>query len=624
MRILFDVESDGLLDTATKIHCLSYYDFGTHVLQSTTDYYEMRKIFTRTDLTIVGHNIIFYDILLLEMILDIKINAKIIDTLPLSWYLFPTEKKHGLEEWGEFFGIKKPKITNWNNLPVTEYIHRCEEDVKINLKLWNRQYNYLKKLYDNNIPEITRLIEYLQFKMDCIREQEDNPVRFNYILASNLLDSLKDQKELKFGSLQSVMPKIKKNTVKTYKDVIVITPDEFYIKGDMMYDYYKANGLKPIAEYKAETLKSLEEPNPNSSTQKKEWLFSLGWIPTTFKYVKEKDDITGAETQRKVPQIMSDKKDGSLCDSVQKLVELEPKLELLEGYTILSHRIGLVEGLISSQTNGYIKGSMAGFTNTLRLKHKGLVNLPGADKKYGKEIRSLFIAEDNDLICGSDCSGLEDNCKQHYMYPYDPKYITEMRTPGFDAHLDIAMLSGMLTLEQVEDHKSGKVSYKKERAKAKTVNFASVYGAGPAKIALSGGLTLKEAKLLHKIYWKRNGAVKKVAQAFVVKEVYNQKWLFNPVSKLWYSLRAEKDRFSTGNQGLGVWCFDMWVKNVRKRGITINYQCHDEIMFRLNGRSKIQVDTILGLAMKETNTALNLNVPLAISIDYGVNYSETH
>lgn len=624
MKILFDVESDGLLDSATKIHCLSYYDFGTQLIQSTTDYDEMRRIFTRTDLTLVGHNIIFYDILLLEMILGIKINAKIIDTLPLSWYLYPTEKKHGLEEWGEYFGVKKPKITDWANLPVSDYIHRCQEDVKINLKLWNKQYNHLKKLYDNNIPEITRLIEYLQFKIDCIREQEDNPVKFDINTAKELLDSLKAQKELKFGTLQSVMPKLTKNSVKTYKDVIVVSSDEFYVKGDMMYDYYKLNGFTSTVDYKTETFKSFEEPNPNSSSQKKDWLYSLGWTPTTFKYVKEKDSKTGQETQRKVPQIMSDKKDGSLCDSVFKLIELEPLLEHIEGYSILSHRIGLIEGLIKSQSNGYIRGSMAGFTNTLRLKHKGLVNLPGSDKKYGKEIRGLFIAEKDDLLCGSDCSGLEDNCKQHYMYPYDPKYITEMRTPGFDAHLDIAMLSGMLTLEQVEDHKSGKANYKKERAKAKTVNFASVYGAGPAKIALSGGLSLKEAKLLHKIYWKRNGAVKKVAEAFVVKELYKQKWLFNPISKLWYSLRAEKDRFSTGNQGLGVWCFDMWVRNVRKKDITINYQCHDEIMFRLNGKTKEEISILLNEAMKETNNTLNLNVPLAISIDYGINYSETH
>ena len=43
------------------------------------------------------------------------------------------------------------------------------------------------------------------------------------------------------------------------------------------------------------------------------------------------------------------------------------------------------------------------------------------------------------------------------------------------------------------------------------------------------------------------------------KSVNGSLWLFNPVSKLWYSLRAEKDIFSTLNQGTGTFCFDMWL-----------------------------------------------------------------
>ena len=46
---------------------------------------------------------------------------------------------------------------------------------------------------------------------------------------------------------------------------------------------------------------------------------------------------------------------------------------------------------------------------------------------------------------------------------------------------------------------------------AKTVNFACVYGAGPPKIAKTTGMSLKEAQLLHSTYWRRNKAVKQVA-----------------------------------------------------------------------------------------------------------------
>ena len=68
-------------------------------------------------------------------------------------------------------GIPKPKITDWEGLTPEEYAHRCEEDVKINTWLWNKQKKHLLELYGSK-PEADKLINYLMFKMDCAREQE--------------------------------------------------------------------------------------------------------------------------------------------------------------------------------------------------------------------------------------------------------------------------------------------------------------------------------------------------------------------------------------------------------------------------------------------------------------------
>jgi hypothetical protein len=40
-------------------------------------------------------------------------------------------------------------------------------------------------------------------------------------------------------------------------------------------------------------------------------------------------------------------------------------------------------------------------------------------------------------------------------------------------------------------------------------------------------------------------------------ETIKTMWLYNPVSKFWYSA-IYKDIFSTLNQGTGVYCFDTW------------------------------------------------------------------
>jgi hypothetical protein len=83
------------------------------------------------------------------------------------------------------------------------------------------------------------------------------------------------------------------------------------------------------------------------------------------------------------------------------------------------------------------------------------------------------------------------------------------------------------------------------RKQYKVVNYSAVYGVGPPKLARELKSSVTFAKQLLEGYWKRNWAVRKVAEDCVVKTVNGQKWLFNPVSKFWYSLRYEKDRFST-------------------------------------------------------------------------------
>ena len=62
-----------------------------------------------------------------------------------------------------------------------------------------------------------------------------------------------------------------------------------------------------------------------------------------------------------------------------------------------------------------------------------------------------------------------------------------------------------LTFEEMknlspEEQKNLYSEIKKKRSLAKTVNFASVYGAGAPKIASSSGMSLAEATNLHTVY----------------------------------------------------------------------------------------------------------------------------
>lgn len=80
--IVFDIETDGLLEEATKIYCMSYTHEGT--IWTVQDYEEMRHVFTFWQV-LIGHNIIRYDIPVAERILGIDLSRKLkIDTLALD------------------------------------------------------------------------------------------------------------------------------------------------------------------------------------------------------------------------------------------------------------------------------------------------------------------------------------------------------------------------------------------------------------------------------------------------------------------------------------------------------------------------------------------------------------
>ena len=88
--VVFDIEGDGL--EATKLHCLSA---NRGSINSTASYNNMRSFLTTTPV-LVGHNIVSWDVPTAERLLGIKIGAKLVDTLALSWYLYPDRVKHGL------------------------------------------------------------------------------------------------------------------------------------------------------------------------------------------------------------------------------------------------------------------------------------------------------------------------------------------------------------------------------------------------------------------------------------------------------------------------------------------------------------------------------------------------
>lgn len=623
--IVFDVETDGFLDKATKIHVLSYTRDGENFI-SLHDYNEMRELLA-TETILIGHNILRFDIPVLEKILGIQIKAKLYDTLPMSWVINLDRPSHGLESFGVDFKIPKPVITDWEGLTKEEYAHRCEEDVKINWLLWWNLIKRYKVIYGKEKETMDKFFQYLTFKMKSAYLAEKYQWKIDIDLIKKSIATLEKAQEEKVEELKAVMPRVIKYTTKSKPEKMTKKDGSHTEAALKWFNLLEENDLPLFYESDVTVVKSEEEPNPNSPDQVKDWLFSMGWEPCTFDYKKNEDD-----SDRLVPQV---RKEGELTPSVKLLIEKNPAVEVLDGLTVIQHRKSTFEGMLESQVNGYVRAEISGLTNTLRFKHKKpLVNLPGVDKVWGKEIRGSLVADEGTILCGADMVSLEATTKRHFIYPYDPEYVEEMSVEGFDEHLDLAVRAGYITSEDYdfytrsdEDTVNDVARYKaikKVRKKFKPVNYSAVYGVGKAKLARTTGMTQAEAGVLLEAYWERNWAVKKFASEQKIKPVAGQMWVRNPVNGFWYSLRYEKDAFSTLNQSTGAYCFDQWVAHYLTQRPNIIGQFHDESINRIPVGEEQEHESVLRWAIEKVNEKLKLNIKLDIDVQFGVRYSDIH
>jgi len=597
---VFDIEADGI--DATKIHCMI------------ANGEEVNRFFFKnltSDDVLIGHNIIRYDIPTIERLLNIKIKAQLIDTLALSWYLFPTINRHGLEQWGERLKIEKPTITDWENLTREEYLYRCKEDVKINTKLWGLQKSLLIKIYDGDYQPLVR---YLSFKMKMAQLQEKSKWKLDVDKANTLLNELGLKNEQAINELSKVMPTVPKIAKRKRPKLPFKQDGSLSVAGERWKVLTEDNGFTIQYDKEIDEVIGQEEPNPTSSKQIKDWLFTLGWKPMTFNFV---DD-------REIPQVKT--KDGDLCKSIKKLSDLHPEVLVLDSMAVVKHRIGLVKGLLKNEQNGYVQACIQGLTNTLRFKHAVCVNLPSARKPYGLEIRGLLTANDDKELCGSDMCSLEDRVKQHYMWEHDEEYVKEMSKPDFDPHLDLALSAKAISQQEMQDYKDGNKldRISQLRYNYKGGNYALQYGAGIKTLAKQLGITMKEAKVISEAYWERNWSVKAISDSMVTKEVEGSTWQFNPVSKLWYSLRSDKDKFSTLCQGTGTYLFDMWVGFILKEREQLTANFHDEIILEVKKGNRDNCVKLLENSIKKVNRMLKLNRELQVDVQFGENYSEIH
>jgi len=185
----FDIETDGL--QATRVHCIcamlnneepTVYNFiGVNANGLFRDWLASENVGT-----LVGHNIIGFDVPVLRRLTGWDWDFNLRDTLVLSRLHNPSlDGGHSLRSWGERLGNYKDDYqAGWEHYS-TEMLEYCKQDVRVTKVL----YKHLND--DTGVNNVAVDIEHRT--ADIIKTQTDNGMQLNESRAYELLSEMKEK-----------------------------------------------------------------------------------------------------------------------------------------------------------------------------------------------------------------------------------------------------------------------------------------------------------------------------------------------------------------------------------------------------------------------------------------------
>lgn len=225
------------------------------------------------------------------------------------------------------------------------------------------------------------------------------------------------------------------------------------------------------------------------------------------------------------------------------------------------------------------------------------------------------------------------------MIAHDPEHVKTMSEEGYDPHLQTAVASGFITEEDMDKYKRGEGDPEwrswvaSRRAIGKTLNYALIYGSGVKTIVRSTGLSVEEATAGREGYWELNKSIISIAEEqVIVKCSKGRKWLVNPINGFLYSIRSEKDIFSTLAQGSGSFMFHMWLDTIltemdnRWGRKTMTAQFHDELVVVCKDNQKAieEICKMIKDSIKEVSERFMLRRHLDCDVQVGYRYADIH
>lgn len=622
-RVVFDVETDGLLEKATKVHSLVIRDLDSDKLLSCTDALadgpsiaDGLAVLAAADL-LIGHNAIKFDIPVLKKLYPSwNPTGTVRDSLVCTRYIFAHIEEsdweavrrgtlpgklvgaHSLKSWGYRLGVLKGTYAEENDAAWdqwSESLQRyCEQDTLVTKILWQQR---IEPATDKALPlDIEHQLAWY------LAQQERNGVPFDVEGAVALQATLAGKREAiaqqlreKFGTWEVVDR--------------VFTP-----KRDNKKLGYKAG----VQVTKMRTV----EFNPASRDHISHVLKTrYEWVPTDF-------------TDGGKPKV-----DDTTLEGLTHI----PECKLLQEYLLLSKRLGqLAEGKQAwlqaarndSPEGGLITGKhhIHGSVNqngavTHRATHSypNLAQVPAVGAEFGKECRELFHVPEGWRLMGSDASGLELRCLSHYMAKYDDGAYGKIILEGdiHSANRDALGLEG-----------------KEGRNVAKRFIYAYLYGAGDEKLGSIMDATASKAKqkkvgaTLRAKFEAGIPAMQKLNEAVKARAV-GQKYILMPDGRRAY-IRSPHAALNTLLQGAGAIICKLWIVHFNNamterfgpQGWAGKWAAvlwvHDEIQIAVREEIAEEATKIAVDCIRKVTEDFHWRIPLDGEAKLGKTWADTH
>jgi DNA polymerase-1 len=428
-RLVFDVEADGLVDTATKLHCAVIADLDdNHIDEFGPNQIDAALGRLSAATCLIGHNIVNYDVPLLCRLYNWTPppGCVVIDTLVVSRLILANltdlddqaaalgdpkmpgklRGSHSLEAWGVRLGVAKvgadiEDFSRWS----PELQARCVGDVRLNKALW-------QFLRPDGQPTAALAQEHRVAGICDVIAAAGIP--FDRIAAEHLCRQWTAQRDALEAQLREQFPAV---------------------------------------------------TNLNSRVQIGRLLEERGWTPT------ERTAKTGQA-----------KLDDEILESIGKQF---PEFVRLVEYYVLGRRLGqLAHGkkawLHHVGADDRVHGGIIHIgTPHHRAAHQGpnlaQVPNPKRGKPFAGECRSLSRCNDDWTFVTCDQAGLQDRAFAHYLADHDDGAYARAFVAGLDPHWAAAQALGVMPATTARD-KTNKF-HEALREGCKSFRYAFIFGA---------------------------------------------------------------------------------------------------------------------------------------------------